>query len=233
MNIKDTIMIIEDELSILRFMTSLLSKNGYKVLTATTGADALLLIESHCPDLVILDLGLPDVDGINILRTLRSWSSMPVIVVSARTMEKDKVLALDLEADDYITKPFGTEEFLARIRMALRHARKGFSEEVLSQGLYSVRDLVIDYNKHRVMLRGEIINLTQAEYRIVALLGQYAGKVLTYDFIMKELWGPRAGKDNRILRVNMANIRRKIEKNPAKPEYLFTEIGVGYRIAGE
>lgn len=233
MNIKDTIMIIEDELSILRFMTSLLSKNGYKVLTATTGADALLLIESHCPDLVILDLGLPDVDGINILRTLRSWSSMPVIVVSARTMEKDKVLALDLEADDYITKPFGTEEFLARIRMALRHARKGSSEEVLSQGLYSVRDLVIDYNKHRVMLRGEIINLTQAEYRIVALLGQYAGKVLTYDFIMKELWGPRAGKDNRILRVNMANIRRKIEKNPAKPEYLFTEIGVGYRIAGE
>ena len=148
-------------------------------------------------------------------------------------MEKDKVLALDLNADDYITKPFGTEEFLARIRLALRHARKGSSEEVLSRGTYSVRDLVIDYNRHQVFLRGENINLTQAEYRIVALLGQYSGKVLTYDFIMKELWGPRAGRDNRILRVNMANIRRKIEKNPAKPEYLFTEIGVGYRIADE
>lgn len=233
MKIKDTVLIIEDDLPILRFMTSLLNRNGYKVLSATTGADAMLLIESHCPDLVILDLGLPDIDGINILRKLRSWSNMPVIVVSARTMEKDKVLALDLEADDYITKPFGTEEFLARIRVALRHARKGSAEEVLSQGTYSVRDLVIDYNKHQVLLGGENIGLTQAEYRIVALLGQYAGKVLTYDFIMKELWGPRAGKDNRILRVNMANIRRKIEKNPAKPEYLFTEIGVGYRIADE
>ena len=233
MNVKDNILIIEDEQSILRFMTSLLKRNGYKVLSATTGADALLLIESHCPDLIILDLGLPDIDGISVLRKLRSWSNTPVIVVSARTMEKDKVLALDLNADDYITKPFGTEEFLARIRLALRHARKGFSEEVLSLGTYSVRDLVIDYNKHQVFLRGENINLTQAEYRIVALLGQYAGKVLTYDFIMKELWGPRAGRDNRILRVNMANIRRKIENNPAKPEYLLTEIGVGYRIADE
>lgn len=160
MNIKDNVLIIEDEQSILRFMTSLLKRNGYKVLTATTGADALLLIESHCPDLIILDLGLPDIDGISILRKLRSWSNTPVIVVSARTMEKDKVLALDLNADDYITKPFGTEEFLARIRLALRHARKGSSEEVLSRGTYSVRDLVIDYNRHQVFLRGENINLT-------------------------------------------------------------------------
>lgn len=233
MNIKDTVLIIEDERSILRFMTSLLNRNGYKVLTAVTGEEALVQIDSHCPDLVILDLGLPDMDGIQILRQLRSWSNMPVIVVSARTMEKDKVQALDLEADDYITKPFGTEEFLARIRLALRHARKGSSEEVLTRGTYSVRELVIDYNKHQVYLRGEKIGLTQAEYRIVALLGQYPGRVLTYDFIMKELWGPRAGRDNRILRVNMANIRRKIEDNPAKPEYLFTEIGVGYRIADE
>lgn len=233
MNIKDTILIIEDEPSILRFMTSLLNRNGYKVLSSVTGTDALLIIESHCPNLIILDLGLPDIDGISILRKIRSWSNTPVIVVSARTMEKDKVLALDLDADDYITKPFGTEEFLARIRLALRHARKGSAEEVLSRGVYSVRNLLIDYNRHQVLLGGQKVNLTQAEYRIVALLGQYAGKVLTYDFIMKELWGPRAGKDNRILRVNMANIRRKIEKNPAKPEYLFTEIGVGYRIADE
>ena len=233
MNIKDTVLIIEDERSILRFMTSLLNRNGYKVLTAVTGEEALVQIDSHCPDLVILDLGLPDMDGIQILRQLRSWSNTPVIVVSARTMEKDKVQALDLDADDYITKPFGTEEFLARVRLALRHARKGSSEEVLTRGTYSVRELVIDYNKHQVYLRGEKIGLTQAEYRIVALLGQYPGRVLTYDFIMKELWGPRAGRDNRILRVNMANIRRKIEDNPAKPEYLFTEIGVGYRIADE
>lgn len=233
MNIKDTVLIIEDERSILRFMTSLLNRNGYKVLTAVTGEEALVQIDSHCPELVILDLGLPDMDGIQILRQLRSWSNTPVIVVSARTMEKDKVQALDLEADDYITKPFGTEEFLARVRLALRHARKGSSEEVLTRGTYSVRELVIDYNKHQVYLRGEKIGLTQAEYRIVALLGQYPGRVLTYDFIMKELWGPRAGRDNRILRVNMANIRRKIEDNPAKPEYLFTEIGVGYRIADE
>lgn len=233
MNIKDTVLIIEDERSILRFMTSLLNRNGYKVLTAVTGEEALVQIDSHCPDLVILDLGLPDMDGIQILRQLRSWSNTPVIVVSARTMEKDKVQALDLEADDYITKPFGTEEFLARVRLALRHARKGSSEEVLTRGTYSVRELVIDYNKHQVYLRGEKIGLTQAEYRIVALLGQYPGRVLTYDFIMKELWGPRAGRDNRILRVNMANIWRKIEDNPAKPEYLFTEIGVGYRIADE
>lgn len=233
MNIKDTILIIEDEQSILRFMMSLLKRNGYRVLSTVTGADALVLIESHCPDLIILDLGLPDIDGISILRKLRTWSNTPVIVVSARTMEKDKVLALDLNADDYITKPFGTGEFLARIRLALRHARKGSTEEVVSRGTYSVRDLVIDYNKHQVLLNGKNINLTQAEYKIVALLGQYAGRVLTYDTIMKELWGPRAGRDNRILRVNMANIRRKIEKNPAKPEYLFTEIGVGYRIADE
>ena len=234
MTIKDSILIIEDEESILRFMTTVLKRAGYKVLRAGSGAEALLMIGSHCPDLVILDLGLPDIDGMEVITKLRSWSAVPVLVVSARTTEQDKVLALDAGADDYICKPFGTEELLARIRTALRHSRTaGGNEEILRKGSFTVRDLTIDYDKHKVLLNGKDVGLTVVEYRIVELLGRYSGKVLTYDFLMKELWGPRAGKDNQILRVNMANIRRKIEVNPAKPAYLFTEVGVGYRLAAE
>ena len=190
------------------------------------------MISSHCPDLVILDLGLPDMDGLEILRSLRSWSSLPVVVVSARDHERDKVAALDLGADDYLTKPFGTDELLARVRAAIRHTRTASgNDEVARQGTYTVGDMVIDYNKHQVLINGVNAKLTLSEFRIVALLGKHAGKVLTYDYIIKELWGPRASGDNQILRVNMANIRRKIEKNPAEPEYLFTEVGVGYRLA--
>ncbi|MBO7708948.1 MAG: response regulator transcription factor [Lachnospiraceae bacterium] len=234
MVIKDTILIVEDEDSICRFMTSVLKQNGYKALTAGSGEDAFWMIESHCPNLIVLDLGLPDMDGMDILKKLRGWSGVPVLVVSARTMEKDKVEALDAGADDYICKPFGTEEFLARVRTALRHARNaGGSEEIITRGTLTVRSLTIDYNGHRVLLDGKDVGLTMVEYRIVELLGRYSGKVLTYDFLMKELWGPRAGRNNQILRVNMANIRRKIEKNPARPDYLFTEVGVGYRLAAE
>ena len=234
MTIKDTILIIEDEERILRFMGSILKREGYKVLSVQNGQEAYQMIESYCPNLIILDLGLPDMDGMEILEHLRSWSGTPVMVVSARTTEKDKVAALDAGADDYISKPFGTEEFLARVRTALRHSRSaGGNVEILTKGTYSVRNLTIDYNQHKVLLNGQDVGLTMVEYRIVELLGRYNGKVLTYDFLMKELWGPRAGRDNQILRVNMANIRRKIEKNPAKPEYLFTEVGVGYRLAAE
>ena len=234
MTIKDSILIIEDEESILRFMSTVLKRSDYKVLQASTEAEAFLMIESHCPNLVILDLGLPDMDGMEILKKLRSWSSLPVLVVSARTMEQDKVQALDQGADDYICKPFGTEEFLARVRTALRHSRNtGGNEEIKTKGTLTVRDLTINYDKHRVLLSGRDVGLTVAEYRIVELLGRYCGKVLTYDFLMKELWGPGAGRNNQILRVNMANIRRKIEDNPAKPKYLFTEVGVGYRLAAE
>ena len=212
MIIREKVLIVEDEKSIAHFISTILTTNGYETILAKTGAEAQTMLTSHCPDLVILDLGLPDMDGIEVLRSLRSWSSLPVVVVSARSHENDKVEALDLGADDYLTKPFGTAEIAQR-------------------GTYTVGEMVIDYNKHQVLVRGENVHLTLSEFRIVALLGKFAGKVLTYDYIIKELWGPRAGGDNQILRVNMANIRRKIEKNPAEPEYLFTEVGVGYRMA--
>ena len=232
MNIRERILVIEDEKSIAHFISSVLSANGYEAMQARNGSEALSMISSHCPDLIILDLGLPDMDGLDILRKLREWSSLPVVVVSARSYEKDKVQALDLGADDYLTKPFGTDELLARVRTAIRHTRTASgNDEIAQKGTYTVGDLTIDYNKHQALVRGENVKLTLSEFRIVALLGKYAGKVLTYDFIIKELWGPRAGGDNQILRVNMANIRRKIEKNPAEPEYLFTEVGVGYRLA--
>ena len=232
MNIRERILIIEDEKSISHFISSVLTNNGYETMQARTGSEAQSMISSHCLDLIILDLGLPDMDGMDILRQLRSWSSLPVVVVSARSHERDKVLALDMGADDYLTKPFGTDELLARVRTAIRHTRTiSGNDEIAQKGTYTVGDLVIDYNKHQALVRGENVKLTLSEFRIVALLGKYAGKVLTYAFIIKELWGPRAGGDNQILRVNMANIRRKIERNPAEPEYLFTEVGVGYRLA--
>ena len=229
---KQSILIIEDERAISNFISRALSANDYRSIPAYTGKEGLSLFFSHGPDLVLLDLGLPDMDGLDILRQLRSWSSLPVVVVSARSHERDKVTALDQGADDYLTKPFGTAELLARVRTAIRHTRTASgNDEIAQKGTYSVGELVIDYNKHQVLVRGENVKLTLSEFRIVALLGKHAGKVLTYDAIIKELWGPRAGSGNQILRVNMANIRRKIERNPAEPEYLFTEVGVGYRLA--
>lgn len=189
------------------------------------------MLTSHCPDLVLLDLGLPDMDGMKVIQAVRRWSQLPIIVVSARAQERDKVEALDAGADDYLTKPFGTSELLARIRAALRHTRTAASSgSVRDSGVIEVGDLVIDYDKRRVFVKGIDARLTQNEYRIVALLGRFAGRVLTYDYLIRELWGPSASGDNQILRVNMANIRRKIEKNPATPEYIFTEVGVGYRM---
>lgn len=167
----------------------------------------------------------------NLLKSVREWSSLPIVVVSARSHEKDKVTALDMGADDYITKPFGTSELLARIRTAIRHTRTVATTPGLGQsGTFVSGSFVIDYDKHRVFVDGNDAGLTQNEFKIVALLGKYAGRVLTYDYIMKEIWGPNMTNDNQILRVNMANIRRKIEKNPATPEYIFTETGVGYRM---
>ena len=216
MDIKDRVLVIEDDKSIRNFFRTVLEANNYDVLIATTGAEGYSMVTSQCPDVVILDLGLPDMDGMTILKNVRQWSSMPVLVVSARTHEKDKVAALDAGADDYITKPFGTSELL--------------TAEGMQTGQFRAGDLLIDYDKHRVYVGDRDVNLTQNEYKIVSLLGKYAGKVLTYDFIIKEIWGPNMQNDNRILRVNMANIRRKMENNPAQPQYIFTEVGVGYRI---
>ena len=231
MEIKNRILVIEDDKSIRNFFKAILEANHYDVIMATSGTEGYGLITSQCPDLVILDLGLPDMDGIRILKQLREWSAMPVIVVSARSHEKDKVEALDLGADDYITKPFGTSELLARVRTAIRHARAAsMTPEGVQTGIFKAGDLVIDYDKHRVFVGDRDTNLTQNEFKIVSLLGKYAGKVLTYDFIIREIWGPNMESDNRILRVNMANIRRKMEKIPAQPQYIFTEVGVGYRI---
>ena len=232
MNIREKILVVEDEKSIAHFISTVLNNNGYEAMCARTGQEALAMVSSHCPDLIILDLGLPDMDGMELLKNIRSWSGLPIVVVSARSHERDKVAALDAGADDYLTKPFGTAELLARVRTAIRHTRTvSGNSEIALQGTYSVGDLVVDFNKHQALVRGENVKLTLSEFRIVSLLAKHAGKVLTYDFIMKELWGPRAGGDNQILRVNMANIRRKIEDNPAEPKYLFTEVGVGYGIA--
>lgn len=232
MDIKDRVLIIEDDKSIRNFFRTILEANNYEVLMADTGTQAYSLITSQCPDVVLLDLGLPDMDGLKILKSVREWSTMPIIVVSARTHERDKVEALDLGADDYITKPFGTSELLARLRTAIRHARaSSATPNGIADGIFHSGGLTIDYDKHRVYVDGADAGLTQNEYRIVSLLGRFAGKVLTYDYLIKEIWGPNMKNDNRILRVNMANIRRKIEENPAQPKYIFTEVGVGYRMA--
>ena len=232
MQIKDRVLIIEDEANISSFIATILEANGYDALTARTGSEAITTVTSHCPDVILLDLGLPDMDGGSILKYVREWSTCPVIVVSARNHERDKVEALDAGADDYIVKPFGTSELLARIRAAIRHTRTHLPNgDIAQSGQFRAMGLVIDYDKHQVLVDGENAHLTQNEYKIVSLLGKYAGRVLTYDFIIRQLWGPKAKSDNQILRVNMANIRRKIEKNPAQPQYIFTEIGVGYRMA--
>lgn len=226
---KQMILIVEDEKNIGNYIETIVISNGYKAIRALNGMSGLSLCTSHHPDLILLDLGLPDMDGMEVLQRIRGFSGVPVIVISARTQEKEKVEALDNGADDYITKPFGSEELLARIRTALRHRPQvGNMQQV--NPVYSRDGLIIDFDKRLVTLNGEDIHLTQIEYKLVSLLARNAGKVLTYDSILKEIWGPYADTDNQILRVNMANIRRKLEKNPAEPHYIFTEIGVGYRM---
>ena len=201
---KLSILLVEDEKNICDFISASLSAQDYRISTAHTGKEALPIITSQCPDLILLDLGLPDMDGMEIIRQVRTWSSIPIIVLSARTQEQEKVRALDLGADDYLTKPIGTSELLARIRT--------------------------DFEKHLVSVDGRDVHLTQIEFKIISLLAQNSGRVMTYDTIISNIWGPYADDDNSILRVNMAHIRRKLEQNPAEPQYVFTEIGIGYRM---
>ncbi|EOT21679.1 hypothetical protein C805_03758 [Eubacterium sp. 14-2] len=230
---KFTVLLIEDEKSISDFTSRTLTSHNYRVVCASTGAEALSLASSLCPDIFLLDLGLPDMDGMEIIRSLRTWSGSPIIVVSARTLEDDKVRALDAGADDYLTKPFGTSELLARIRTSLRHSNKVNSDNGLPQHPYQAKGLKIDFFKRTITIHEEAVHLTPIEYKIVAFLAQNSGKVMTYSAVMNNVWGPYAESDNKILRVNMANIRRKLEKNPAQPVYIFTEVGVGYRMADD
>lgn len=230
--IRSKILIIEDDPGICTFLRATLVASGYDAIIVNSGRSALDMIASHCPDCILLDLGLPDMDGTRIIESVRGWTSTPIIVISARSMEEDKARALDAGADDYITKPFGTIELMARIRTALRHTRTTSENgEIALTGSYHVGNMVIDYRKHHVYVGGEDVHLTPNEFRIVALLGQHAGRVLTYKTMLRELWGPSASSDNKILRVHMASIRRKIEPNPNEPRYIITEVGVGYRMA--
>lgn len=227
---KLSVLVIEDEKSICDFIAKTLNASDYKAVTAGSGKEGLAILTSALPDLVLLDLGLPDMDGIDIIKQTREWSSLPIIVISARVQEREKVAALDAGADDYITKPFGTDELLARIRTAIRHSNKIVDDKVNSTRHYSARGLVVDFGKRLVTVEGKEIHLTRVEYKIVSMLAQNSGKVITYSSLIEQVWGPYADDNNRILRVNMANIRRKIEKNPGEPEYIFTELGVGYRM---
>lgn len=229
MSNKTLILVVEDERQISHFISAILTSNDYQVLKASRGEEAIAMVASHRPDLVLLDLGLPDMDGLEVLKQLRSWTSVPVVVVSSRSHEREKVEALDLGADDYVTKPFGTAELLARIRTAIRHSQQSYPGGSTQQSPVTIGDLVIDYEKRMVTVEGQEVHLTPIEYKIIMLLSKYAGRVLTHDFMIKEIWGPYTS-DNQILRVNMANIRRKIEKNPAEPRYILTEVGVGYRM---
>lgn len=227
---KLSVLVIEDEKSICDFIAKTLNASDYKAVTAGSGKEGLAILTSALPDLVLLDLGLLDMDGIDIIKQTREWSSLPIIVISARVQEREKVAALDAGADDYITKPFGTDELLARIRTAIRHSNKIVDDKVNSTRPYSARGLVVDFGKRLVTVEGKEIHLTRVEYKIVSMLAQNSGKVITYSSLIEQAWGPYADDNNRILRVNMANIRRKIEKNPGEPEYIFTELGVGYRM---
>lgn len=230
---KLSVLVIEDEKSICDFIAKTLNASDYKAVTAGSGKEGLAILTSALPDLVLLDLGLPDMDGIDIIKQTREWSSLPIIVISARVQEREKVAALDAGADDYITKPFGTDELLARIRTAIRHSNKIVDDKVNSTRPYSARGLVVDFGKRLVTVERKEIHLTRVEYKIVSMLAQNSGKVITYSSLIEQVWGPYADDNNRILRVNMANIRRKIEKNPGEPEYIFTELGIGYRMIEE
>ena len=225
MNARIRILLIEDSKNTCSFISALLDKNGYTTTTALTGREGLSLAASLCPNLILLDLGLPDMDGFQVLEQLRGWSHVPILIVSACNEEQEKVAALDLGADDYITKPFYPNELTARIRTALRHSRGNAHSQV-----YKALNLEIDFDKRILRLEGKRVHLTQIEYQLLSLLAENAGRVLTYNTILRRIWGPYAEENNQILRVNMANIRRKIEQNPTQPQYVFTEVGVGYRM---
>ena len=228
-NNKYKILVIEDENNISNLLSVLLESNGYKVITASTNKNGQIMLESHRPDLIILDLGLPDMDGREFLKKLRKDSLTPVIILSARSDEKDKVEALNMGANDYVTKPFGLEELVARVRSVLRTTSHRSDDGKYPGGRFEMDNLIIDYDARKVILNNKEIKLTQTEYNIVALLSERVGKVVTYNSIIKEIWGYNDIGSTKKLQVNMANIRKKLGDKPGKNNYIANELGVGYR----
>jgi two-component system KDP operon response regulator KdpE len=225
------VLLVEDELPIRKFLGASLVSAGYRIDEAASGRQAMQHASERPPDLVILDLGLPDIDGQDVLKRLREWLTAPIVVLSARDQEQQKIVALDNGADDYLTKPFSTAELLARIRVALRHASSASSDAALAT--YELADLKVDFGARRVFVRGDEIHLTPIEYKLLTTLIRNAGKVLTHRQLLKEVWGPQRVEETHYLRVFMANLRRKLEADPARPRYLLTEQGVGYRFASD
>lgn len=229
--IQPIILIVEDDIQIRNFIRFALENEKYKVLTSENAAQAMNEIVSEPMDLILLDLGLPDADGMEVIKKVREFSDIPIIVVSARDQDKEKVKALDYGADDYLVKPFSASELLARIRVAFRHLEKIGKEEVMQNG--KVGELMIDFSKHLVYLKGEELHVTPMEYRLLSVFFKNIGKVLTTSYIIQEVHGKNYGNDTQALRALMAALRRKIEDSPARPRYIMTEIGVGYRLVDE
>lgn len=225
------VVLIEDELQIRRFLRATLTGQGYRLFEATSGADGLVEVGSRQPDVVIVDLGLPDMDGLEVIRRLREWTDVPVIVLSARGQERDKVTALDAGADDYVSKPFSAGELLARIRVALRHTA-GASHET-DEAVFKVGDLQVDLLHRRIFVGDREVHLTPIEYKLLTTLVQHAGRVVTHQQLLREVWGPTHTDQAHYVRVYMAHLRHKLEAEPARPRYLMTEPGVGYRLAVE
>jgi two-component system, OmpR family, KDP operon response regulator KdpE len=224
------VLIIEDEAQMRKFLRASLTSHDYRCIDADRGQLGLELARSHVPDVIMLDLGLPDMDGLEVTRSLRSWTSLPVIIISARGQENDKIAALDAGADDYLTKPFGTGELLARIRVALRHSARGagVAGPVLNAG-----DIRIDFDKRLVFRDDEEVHLSPIEYKLLAMLMKNVGKVVTHRQLLREVWGPSHATETQYLRVYMGQLRHKLEREPARPRYLLTEPGVGYRLKAE
>lgn len=229
-NNKYKILIVEDDKNIQLLLNTILESNDFQTIQAKTCSSALALCTSHMPDIVILDLGLPDQDGTHFIAKVRENSLIPIVVLSARDGEIDKVKALDLGANDYITKPFNTNELLARIRAILRYTRHCSQAGKLPGGQFKNRDMVINYDARKVFIKGEEIKLTQTEYNIVAFLSEHSGKVMTYYSIIKNIWGYPDDRSIKKLQVNMANIRKKFKETPGEDNYIVNELGVGYRM---
>jgi two-component system, OmpR family, KDP operon response regulator KdpE len=225
------VVLIEDEPQIRRFLRATLTGQGYRLFEATSGADGVVEVGSRQPDVVIVDLGLPDMDGVDVIRRIREWTPTPIIVLSARGQERDKVTALDAGADDYVSKPFGASELLARIRVALRHtvgASHGGDEAT-----FKVGDLRVDLLRRQVWLGDKEVHLTPIEYKLLTTLVRHAGKVVTHQQLLRDVWGPAHTEQAHYARVYMAHLRHKLEAQPARPRYLLTEAGVGYRLVTE